>query len=90
MPELLTILAAAIAAAASLVAVTLSKEQKVSEFRQAWIFCNRFHEASRSGKTNRHCAAFCFPSAFLMAATTSVTNQKYLVRWRPLWLVGHR
>ena len=37
MPEILTILAAAIAAAASLVAVTLSKEQKVSEFRQAWI-----------------------------------------------------
>jgi len=37
MPELLTILAAAIAAGASLVAVTLSKEQKVSEFRQAWI-----------------------------------------------------
>ena len=37
MPEVLTIVAAAIAAAASLVAVTLSKEQKVSEFRQAWI-----------------------------------------------------
>lgn len=36
-PELLTTLAAALAAAASLVAVTLSKEQKVSEFRQAWI-----------------------------------------------------
>lgn len=37
MPELVTILTALIAGAVSLVAITLSKEQKVSEFRQAWI-----------------------------------------------------
>lgn len=37
MPELVTVLAALIAGAISLVAITLSKEQKVSEFRQAWI-----------------------------------------------------
>lgn len=37
MSELAAILVALIAAAASLVATTLSKEQKVSEFRQAWI-----------------------------------------------------
>ncbi|MGV3742883.1 MAG: hypothetical protein ACO1NO_11300 [Burkholderiaceae bacterium] len=37
MSELVGVLVALIAAAASLVATTLSKEQKVSEFRQAWI-----------------------------------------------------
>jgi hypothetical protein len=37
MPALLTVLAAVIAGAVSLVALTLGKEQKVSEFRQAWI-----------------------------------------------------
>jgi len=36
-PEIITVLAALIAGAISLVATTLSKEQKISEFRQAWI-----------------------------------------------------
>jgi hypothetical protein len=36
-PEDVTILVALIAGAVSLLTITLSKEQKVSEFRQAWI-----------------------------------------------------
>jgi len=46
MPELVTILAALIAGAVSLVAITLSKEQKISEFRQAWIDALRADLAS--------------------------------------------
>jgi len=46
MPELVTILAALIAGAVSLVTITLSKEQKVSEFRQAWIDALRADLAS--------------------------------------------
>lgn len=46
MPELVTILAALIAGAVSLVAITLSKEQKISEFRQAWIDALRSDLAS--------------------------------------------
>src|ERR1039458_8879231 len=36
-PQIVTIVVALIAGAFSLIAITLSKEQKVSEFRQAWI-----------------------------------------------------
>ncbi len=36
-PEIITVLSALIAGAVSLIAITLSKEQKVSEFRQVWI-----------------------------------------------------
>jgi len=46
MPELVTIIAALIAGAVSLVAITLSKEQKISEFRQAWIDALRADLAS--------------------------------------------
>jgi len=46
MPELVTILAALIAGAVSLVTITLSKEQKISEFRQAWIDALRADLAS--------------------------------------------
>lgn len=71
-----TIVAALIAAAISFVNLTLNKEQKTSEFRQAWIDALREDLAAFFASTRAFVRASQEQKASLTSATLPITEQK--------------